>query len=72
MFRSGDDRILHVKIAVISVYRPVAVDTVGSLYFYTRILYLSGVLVQHTTSVRIRQRLDKVLSVNEEQIDTIL
>lgn len=72
MFRSGDDRILHVKVTVISVYRPVAVDTVGSLYFYTRILYLSGVLVQHTTSVRIRQRLDKVLSVNKEQIDAIL
>ena len=72
MFRSSDDRILHVKVTVISVYRPVAVDTVGSLYFYTRILYLSGVLVQHTTSVRIRQRLDKVLSVNKEQIDAIL
>ena len=54
MFRSSDDRILTMKIAVIPVYRPVAVDTVGSLYFYTRILYLSGVLVQHTASVRIR------------------
>lgn len=62
---------LHVQEAVVSVDGPVSVDSAGGLYLDAGVLDVAGVLVQHAAAVGVGEGLNKVLTVDVEQIQAI-
>ena len=70
MFGSTHDGVLHVQKTVIGIDRPVGVDAVGNLGFYTAIVDFAGVHVQWSGPLA-RYGYDEVFAVDVEEVDAV-
>ena len=57
---------------VVGIYRPIRIDSICGHQFHAGIIYLTGVLIEHSGTIRIRKCHDQVLSVNVEDIHTVV